>query len=623
MNARTATLFSLLPLFFLLAISPAAHAQAVPGDPIFEEDFRGGNLLDDWFINGRDWLFGYELAGVEELGYAVKPRSVANSQPLITKRAFSSPSYILETSAYGFKQTYQREMRFTFGQADPEVDRGYSLRYLPASVGSGGSSLTLGFSEDNFFDLTTLDRQVINLNDEQLYRFQIARYQSGLIEVYLDEGNGYSATPILQAVDTTVAQLGHFGWGVYTQTAGADFYVFSVNAYGTTAEKIPSPEDDLIERLEVASAYPSYAVAKLNVGDTYYTDRSYLITSLPAYLQGATFVLPTNADKTETSPDYLRVFARKPVIAYVGYDPRASRVPAWLGEGAGWTRTSERIGTTDPGTRYLEVYTKVFPAGEFSPIVLGGTLADPANGAQTNYLTALVGLPEQLAYEAEDASLLGAAVATDHPGYSGTGFVDFLDEGGPEYIDWIIDIPSSGTYALEFIMAQADTTGPRPVRISVDGSPLLEEDLCPRNGWNTWNTVVPAATTRLYGVGRHRVTMETLGSSGPNVDLLVVKAVETPPAATIAQSPPAVKSPLEPAPPLMELYPNPTASRVTVTYNSSTAQISLFDLGGRLVRTFSSAGGRVSLETSGLAPGVYVIRLQGELGRVQQRLLVQ
>ena len=622
MNARTATLFFLLPCCFLTT-SPRTQAQPALGDPIFKEDFRGGYLLDDWIINGRDWLFGYQLASVEELGYAVKPRSVANGQPLITKRAYSNPSYILETSAYGFKQTYQREMRFTFGQADPEVDRGYSLRYLPASVGSGGSSLTLGLSKDNFFDLTTLDRKAIKLNDEQLYRFRIVRYRSGLIEIYLDEGSGYDEAPVLQAVDTTLSELGHFGWGVYSQTAGEDFYVFSVNAYETAAEQILSPQDDLIERLEVASAYFSYAVAKLNIGDTYYTDRQYLITSLPAYLQGATFVLPTNADKTETSPDYLRVFARKPVIAYVAYDPRASRVPAWLSEGAGWTRTSERIGTTDPGTRYLEVYTKIFPADAFSPIVLGGTLADPANGAKTNYLTALVGLPEQLAYEAEEASLLGARVASDHPGYSGTGFVDFLGKGGPEYIDWIIDIPSSGTYALEFVMAQADTTGPRPVRISVDGTPLLEEDLCPRNGWNTWNAVTPAATTLLYGVGRHRVTMETLGSSGPNVDLLVVKAVDIPVTAAVARVPMAEVRTPPPGPQRMELYPNPTAGRVTVTYESPTAQILLHDAGGRLVRTLRSTGGWVSLETSDLAPGVYMVSLLSELGSVRQRLVVR
>ena len=623
MNARTATLSSLPLLFFLLTVGPTAYAQPALGDSIFEEDFRSGNLLDDWLINGRDWLFGYELAEVEELGYAVKPRSVANGQPLITRQAFSNTSYVLETSAYGFRQTFQREMRFTFGQADPEVDRGYSLRYLPASVGSGGSSLTLGLSEGNFFDLTTLDRKIIKLNDEQRYRFRIVRYRSGLIEVYLDEGSGYDEAPVLQAVDTTLSELGHFGWGVYTQTAGEDFYVFSVNAYETAAEQILSPQDDLIERLEVASPYSSYAVAKLHIGDTYYTDRQYLITSLPAYLQGATFVLPTNADKTETSPDYLRVFARKPVVAYVAYDPRASRVPAWLSEEAGWTRTPSRIGTTDPGTRYLEVYTKVFPTGELSPIVLGGTLADPANGARTNYLTALVGLPERLAYEAEDASLLGAAVATDHPGYSGTGFVDFLGEGGPEYIDWVIDIPSSGTYALEFIMAQADATGPRPVRISVNGTPLLEEDLCPRNGWNTWNTVVPAATTRLYGAGRHRVTMETLGNSGPNVDLLVVRAVDIPVTAAVAQIPTAEVRTAPPGPQRMELYPNPTAGRVTVTYESPVAQLSLYDAEGRLVRTLRSTGGRISLETSELAPGVYMVSLLSELGSVQQRLVVQ
>ena len=207
----------------------------VAGLPIFEEDFVQGPYLDRWIIKGRDWLFGYRLDSVADLGYAVKPRNVANGEPLITRQSFTDSSYILETTASGFKATYQRQFRFTFGQTDLTQDRGYILRYQPPTLGR--STLTLGRSEGNFYFPTVLDEVPLVLKDQQIYGFRVVRYQSGLIQVYLDHGEGYGATPVLQAVDTTYATLAHFGWGVVTQTTGESFYVFKVNAYQTSEEK--------------------------------------------------------------------------------------------------------------------------------------------------------------------------------------------------------------------------------------------------------------------------------------------------------------------------------------------------------------------------------------------------
>ena len=49
-----------------------------------------------------------------------------------------------------------------------------------------------------------------------------------------------------------------------------------------------------------------------------------------------------------------------------------------------------------------------------------------------------------LKLEAEDAQLSGAVVATNASGYSGTGFVDYLNPTG-DYVEWSADIPKAAS----------------------------------------------------------------------------------------------------------------------------------------------------------------------------------
>src|SRR4029078_5465704 len=99
------------------------------------------------------------------------------------------------------------EFRITFGQADLSSQQTYQLRY----TAYGGGRLTLSKSTDNIYAAQVLDEAAIfpNLNSSQWYTFKIAKYQSGLIQVYLDEGSGYNSVPLLEAIDSTYPALGH------------------------------------------------------------------------------------------------------------------------------------------------------------------------------------------------------------------------------------------------------------------------------------------------------------------------------------------------------------------------------------------------------------------------------
>jgi len=115
-----------------------------------------------------------------------------------------------------------------------------------------------------------------------------------------------------------------------------------------------------------------------------YVDRDYNFTSVPDLLQGAAFIQSGNENKKDAHYYFLKFNLSQEATVYVAYDPRATALPAWL---SGWQKLNDVIYTTDPGTSYLNIYSKVFPAGTVS---LGGNLAAPAAGALTNYLVAAI-----------------------------------------------------------------------------------------------------------------------------------------------------------------------------------------------------------------------------------------
>jgi len=138
-------------------------------------------------------------------------------------------------------------------------------------------------------------------------------------------------------------------------------------------------------RLFVSDLAPfDYQVAaRLEAGSVYYIDSPHKITSLPAGMEGLTWIKTADRDKYETSQNFLYFSNNKALIVYVAYDSRASSLPNWL---APFTNTGTSIGTTDGS---LNVYAKYFPLGPTGEILLGGNKALGASGDNSNYIVAL------------------------------------------------------------------------------------------------------------------------------------------------------------------------------------------------------------------------------------------
>lgn len=90
--------------------------------------------------------------------------------------------------------------------------------------------------------------------------------------------------------------------------------------------------------------------------------------------------------------------------------------------------------------------------------------------------------------EAEDGTLAGGAcLATDHPGYTGSGFVACFTSRGPSVTQRIV-AQDAGTYSLDLRYAAGPDgpAGTRSASVSVNGG-APRQILLPLTGsWNTW-----------------------------------------------------------------------------------------------------------------------------------------
>jgi hypothetical protein len=109
-------------------------------------------------------------------------------------------------------------------------------------------------------------------------------------------------------------------------------------------------------------------------------------------------------------------------------------------------------------------------------------------------------------------------VATNHAGFSGTGFADYNVAAG-SYVEWSVTPAQAGPVTLTIRHANGSTAN-RPLAISVNGEQVATVAFNGTGSWETWaNVTVPV--TLDAGANTIRATATT-ASGGPNVDFLSI-----------------------------------------------------------------------------------------------------
>ncbi|WP_410574369.1 carbohydrate-binding protein [Amycolatopsis sp. cmx-4-61] len=120
--------------------------------------------------------------------------------------------------------------------------------------------------------------------------------------------------------------------------------------------------------------------------------------------------------------------------------------------------------------------------------------------------------------EAENATLSGgAAVETDHPGYSGTGFVGGYTDShrGTARTTFAVTAASAGSYT--FALGYANGTGSaRTLTLAVDSGAAQQVPLPPTANWDSWGS---ASVTVTLGSGSHNVSYTFGSADSGNVNL--------------------------------------------------------------------------------------------------------
>ena len=120
-------------------------------------------------------------------------------------------------------------------------------------------------------------------------------------------------------------------------------------------------------------------------------------------------------------------------------------------------------------------------------------------------------------YPGEGAALGGGAgVRSSNPGYRGTGYANFPDNGGT--VTFTVDGGAGGPATLAFRYANGEA--PRTVELQVNGDARLV-DFASTGSWSSWGTATFAAD---LGPGPNTVRVRSIGEDGPNLDELTVSA---------------------------------------------------------------------------------------------------
>ncbi|MEV1070131.1 PQQ-dependent sugar dehydrogenase [Streptomyces sp. NPDC050263] len=189
-------------------------------------------------------------------------------------------------------------------------------------------------------------------------------------------------------------------------------------------------------------------------------------------------------------------------------------------------------------------------------------------------------------YQAENAAVSQGAVATNHAGYTGTGFVDYTNVKG-SYVEFTVSAAAAGTSSLTFRYANG-TAVDRPMDISVGGTVVASGVSFPATAdWDTW--VTRSVDVRLAaGSNKIRATATT-DNGGPNLDRISVGAA------------PDTQAPSRPGQPACSAI---TENGLTLTWGASTdnvgvAAYDIYEHGNKLNETEGSSTSRA---LTGLSP---------------------
>lgn len=130
------------------------------------------------------------------------------------------------------------------------------------------------------------------------------------------------------------------------------------------------------------SAQPLYQQNLLEVGDTYYIDEAYTVSSIPTELNNGIWIMTADADAGNSDTEFISFDVDRNATVYIAYASSGGvTLPDWL---SGFLETGLQIGTSNGG---LDLFSKGYSGGE--TVSLGGNNSGGGTGT-SNYIVVVV-----------------------------------------------------------------------------------------------------------------------------------------------------------------------------------------------------------------------------------------
>ncbi|EGX56646.1 large, multifunctional secreted protein [Streptomyces zinciresistens K42] len=133
-------------------------------------------------------------------------------------------------------------------------------------------------------------------------------------------------------------------------------------------------------------------------------------------------------------------------------------------------------------------------------------------------------------YEAEEARLTGAAgINTNHPGYSGSGFVDRYTTEGKAATTFDVTVPKAGEYdvSLRYSNGPDPFQGTKSLSLYTNGRKLRQTELASTGTWQAWSTRTERVRLRA-GANTVAYRFDAGDDGNVNLDLITVRPAGSP-----------------------------------------------------------------------------------------------
>lgn len=208
--------------------------------------------------------------------------------------------------------------------------------------------------------------------------------------------------------------------------------------------------------------------------------------------------------------------------------------------------------------------------------------------------------------EAENATLNGGGLNTNHPGYSGTGFWDNVGTVGNS-VEFTVNSVSGGNTDIKCRYSSGGEV--KTMTLYVNGIKIRTLSFPPTANWDSWGDKTDIVTLNA-GSNKIKYQYDSGNTGYINVDYIQV----TDNTSGIA---PQKNDDLK-------IFPNPATKQITIENAPMNSDISIFSIDGRLVHQQKlSNTNAVKIDVSKFEKGAYLIAVQSQKDKTMKEIIVQ